>query len=238
MGISYLQASRIASEIAQERGEWSGAPLPIEGFALSIAEGFGIPTLDGACLTDRDDVSQDAQDDSASVRLINSWHCRQRSAQIMIFDDHGKRCHVVRPDFLDRGPRSIPRILAAFNVAQVQDVQAEFTAMATLQTMIKPHLFEAYALHGLFLESSKRSGIVYLFRKGFPTIALSGNGGGPMRVISALCLHPIGYYQDTFLGSMVPTDDIISHLVLMRADEHFFWRKANHHFPWDWRSGL
>jgi len=28
---------------------------------------------------------------------------------------------------------------------------------------------------------------------------------------------------------MVPTDDVIAHLMLMRADEHGFWKRANQH---------
>lgn len=37
----------------------------------------------------------------------------------------------------------------------------------------------------------------------------------------------------TPLGGSAPsataTDDVIAHLVLMRTDEHLFWRKANQH---------
>lgn len=37
---------------------------------------------------------------------------------------------------------------------------------------------------------------------------------------------------------MVPTDDVIAHLLLMRGDERLFWRRANQHHPLDPESGL
>lgn len=30
---------------------------------------------------------------------------------------------------------------------------------------------------------------------------------------------------------MVPTDDIIAHLIMMRGDERSYWSKANQHAP-------
>jgi hypothetical protein len=47
--------------------------------------------------------------------------------------------------------------------------------------------------------------------------------------LASLCLHAIGYYDGSFAGVMVPTDCVISHLMLCRADEHLYWRKANQH---------
>jgi hypothetical protein len=47
--------------------------------------------------------------------------------------------------------------------------------------------------------------------------------------LCALCLHPIGYYADTWAGVMCPTDEVIAHLVLMRGSEEKFWANANQH---------
>lgn len=105
--------------------------------------------------------------------------------------------------------------------------------MDRLQTLIKPHLWNAYALTGSFLETSTRSGITYLFRRCRPTIAISSR-----RVLCTLCLHPIGYYSESHAGSLCPTDDAIAHLLMMRADEHLFWRRANQHAPFRPESGL
>ncbi len=100
--------------------------------------------------------------------------------------------------------------------------------MEKLQGMIKPHLFQLYIMSGSFIETSPRSNVTYLFRKCKPTVAFS-SWGGKMNPIACLCLHGIGYYHGKFAGVMCPTDDIISHLTLMRGDERRFWSMANQH---------
>jgi hypothetical protein len=69
---------------------------------------------------------------------------------------------------------------------------------------------------------------IQLFRKGKPTIAIRQDeeGGHPL---CALCLHPIGYYGDTWAGVMCPTDEAIAHLLMMRGSEEKFWANANQH---------
>ena len=108
--------------------------------------------------------------------------------------------------------------------AEAWTLETEATALDKLESLIKPHLFEAYVLTGTFLETSKRSGITYVFRRCRPTLAMRND-----RLLCALCLHPIGYYKGTFAGSMCPTDEAIAHLTLMRGDEPLFWRRANQH---------
>jgi|GEM_PF-4166381 hypothetical protein len=67
-----------------------------------------------------------------------------------------------------------------------------------------------------------------LFRKGRPTIALRQDEEVNY-ALCALCLHPIGYYGDTWAGVMCPTDEVIAHLLLMRGSEEKFWANANQH---------
>ena len=75
---------------------------------------------------------------------------------------------------------------------------------------------------------SKRSQVTYMFRRGRPTIAIRQDetGGFPL---CALCLHPIGYYADTWAGVMCPTDEVIAHLLMMRGSEEKYWANANQH---------
>jgi hypothetical protein len=47
--------------------------------------------------------------------------------------------------------------------------------------------------------------------------------------LCALCLHPIGYYGDTWAGVMCPTDEVIAHLLMMRGSEEKYWANANQH---------
>lgn len=58
------------------------------------------------------------------------------------------------------------------------------------------------------------------------------------RILCALCLHPIAYYSKSWAGAMTPTDDVCAHLMMMRSDEHLFWRRANQHAPWRPEAGL
>jgi hypothetical protein len=101
-------------------------------------------------------------------------------------------------------------------------------SLNTLGTLIKHHPFKQYLLTGMFLETSKRSGITYMFRKLRPTVAITMSQGDS-RILCALCMHPIAYYEDSWAGAMCPTDDVIAHLMLMRADEHMFWKRCNQH---------
>ena len=81
---------------------------------------------------------------------------------------------------------------------------------------------------GHFAESSEHSLVTYLFRRGRPTIAIRQTEEYS-HPLCALCLHPIGYYGDTWAGAMCPTDEIIAHLLMMLGSEEKFWANANQH---------
>lgn len=97
--------------------------------------------------------------------------------------------------------------------------------------------WRSYILAGTFVETSKRSGVKYIFRKLRPTVALREHEGG-LRCIAVLCLHPLGYYQETWCGTLAPTDDVLAHLLMMRGDERKYWAKAEHHRPWETEAGM
>ena len=109
--------------------------------------------------------------------------------------------------------------------------------MQTLGTMLQHRAFKHYLLTGMFLETSARSGVTYLFRRLRPTIAITTKTGDA-RVLATLCMHPIGYYEETWAGAMTPTDDVIAHLALMRGDERLFWSRCNQHPAWAPQSGI
>jgi hypothetical protein len=117
-------------------------------------------------------------------------------------------------------------------------VDAEWKAMSKLEELIPTHLFRGYFLSGMFIETSRRSGVTYVFRRLRPTIALRPDHQGKMRILACLCMHPIGYYADSWAGALCPTDDVMSHLLLMRADEKMFWRRANQIPPYRPEAGL
>lgn len=242
MTITYQELAKRASRIAEESGEWCGAPVPIDSYPLSIAKGYVFQGLDGVKFGEDDAyetaVSAVTEAVEDKLKIINSWYCPQRGGEVVVYELNGVRKFFIDYDFLDRTAKALRRHLAAFEVANVQDYKAELKAMEKLQEMLNPAMFASYVLHGTFLETSKRSKVTYMFRKSRPTIALGWGTTGEMKFLAGLCLHPIGYYEGTFLGCMVPTDEIISHLVMMRAREDFFWRKANHHPIYAWQVGL
>jgi hypothetical protein len=116
-------------------------------------------------------------------------------------------------------------------------IESEAKALQALAQLLPHHKFKAYLLSGMFLETSKRSGTMYVFRKLRPTVALSMKGDHP-RILTCLCMHPIGYYAGSWAGSMCPTDDVLAHLLLMRGDEKMFWRRSNQIPAWNPGAGL
>jgi hypothetical protein len=230
-----------ASQLATERGEWAGAPVPISGLTLTIAPRYGLESdLRGL---DRSRISEDGEEPEEKphkdhgITHVNEWWSWQEQATVYVYEENGKRRGLVdrlENTFLHR----FHRLMAAIEVTTVQDAAAEQTAVEKLGTLLPRHLWEMYVLQGCFLETSPKSRVTYLFRKGRPTLALSANGRKSMTVLCGLCMHPLGYYEDSFCGAIVPTDEVISHLLLMRADEHRFWRTANQHPPHAWQCGL
>jgi len=142
---------------------------------------------------------------------------------VVIKDKHGRVRFTI--SFEDR----LAFTIRTLDAAAVWPVEAERKAQKKLATLIRPDLFELYELTGHFPEISKRSLVTYLFRKGRPTIALRQTEDGVSNVLCALCLHPIGYYGDTWAGVMCPTDEVIAHLLMMRGSEDKFWANANQH---------
>jgi hypothetical protein len=118
--------------------------------------------------------------------------------------------------------------IGTLDVAGAWPVEAEQKAQKKLATLIPEDLFDLYVLTGHFPEMSKRSQVTYLFRRGRPTIAIRQTEQYS-HALCALCLHPIGYYGDTWAGAMCPTDEVIAHLLMMRGSEEKFWANANQH---------
>lgn len=117
-------------------------------------------------------------------------------------------------------------------------LETESTALTTLRSLVSHHQFRQWVLTGMFIESSKKSGISYIFRRLKPTVALHADKEGMMKILCCLCLHPVGYYKDSWAGCLCPTDDAIAHLMLMRGDEHMLWRRANQHAAFRPEAGL
>lgn len=217
-------------QIAVHRGEWAGIPMPMEGDRLIVEPTYPKAAELMAIGASADEVA-DAEE-SARYKPRNTFWSWRRRQYVTVWEKDGK---------LDWGvtdySNTLGKLLSTVHAADAWGVEQEARAVDTLGTLVRHRMFKQYLLTGMFMEASPKSGIHYLFRRLRPTVAISMNGKRP-RVIACLCLHPIAYYADSWAGAMCPTDDVIAHLMLMRGDEHMFWRRANQHPPWDPAGGI
>ena len=112
--------------------------------------------------------------------------------------------------------------------ADAYNVEHEEKALSKLKCHVTERQYHRYVLTGTLMERSKRSGIVYIFRRLRPTLAFRQEGDN-YRYLAALCHHAVAYYQVSWAGALVPTDDLMSHLMYMRGDEHGFWKRSTQH---------
>lgn len=229
MAVTWAQlADALGDLMPKEHGEWCSIPMPVPGLDLTIESKNPwrerLETLQGEFNEEERKRTGELAPDGPAPTLINSWYSASKRCWVSIAEIEGKRCAFVAHD---NGIKT-RLLLDSLRVTPVWNLDAELKAQLKLQELLSEHLFRSYLMTGTFIETSKRSGVTYVFRRGRPTIALRATDEGS-KLLCSLCLHPIGYYQNTFCGAMVPTDEVIAHLLLMRGDEVLFWRRANQH---------
>jgi hypothetical protein len=202
--------------LSAKAGEWAGVPMPLDGERLSIAPGY--PFREALEPHDDDDEPL-----SPGERIRNSWYSKRLRMTVVIYERDGKIERVFLP-----GMQRLTHDLHTLGASFAWGVEQESRALQTLATLVKHNTFKQYLLTGTFLETSKRSGLVYLFRKLRPTVALRIKGEH-IKALCALCMHPVAYYEDSWGGAMCPTDDVIAHLMMVRGDEPLFWKRCNQH---------
>lgn len=232
--------------IADHIGEVAGIPFPVEGQSLVMEDRYPAelrdlltttaPTQSGPEVFHTRECSNRDMD----IRVRNRWWSRARNATVYLID-HGPGTKVELAIALQR--KHAARInfwLNTLGASLAWDVNAELKAQDKLATLIRPNLMDMYLLTGSFLETSPRSRVSYVLRRARPTVALAPVKRWPlpdgtpvdeigMKVLAVLCMHPLGYYEGTWAGAMVPTDEVIAHLLWLRADEAGYWRHANQH---------
>ena len=213
--------------IAAERQDWAGLPMPVEGTRLVIEPKFP----HAAALSKMGGDDEEPLPDDCKER--NSWWSSRLRAHVVIWEEGGKILWMTIPHH-----HRAAMEMSVLSVSDVWGIEQESNAVKLLGTMLRHRQFKQYLLTGMFAESSPRSGLTYIFRKLRPTIVLNKNAEGGPRLIAALCLHPIAYYEGSWAGAMTPTDDVVAHLAMMRGDEHLFWKRANQHHPSRPEAGL
>jgi hypothetical protein len=237
-------------------GDYQGTPVPLPDFDLvlndthpmrdyydiksvsrSLREGNAEELIDEVKFACHIDDGQECE------IFVNDWVCHVRNVHVFVVHRGGKAYALKIPLSPDQSMRRLTLLVRTIGTIDAWSLEAEYKAREKLQSMLVEHQWRQYELTGSFLERSKRSDILYVFRRLRPTVALTSRArfGGEaeyIRCLAVLCLHSIGYYQDSWGGCLTPTDDVIAHLLLMRGDEANFWAKSNLHEPWEPQAGL
>lgn len=224
-------ARYLISKIADCTREYAGLPTPIEGLSLIVE-----PTHRASKL-----YFELGQRKRPVVRreAVNAFFSTKLHSDIHVWKAEGWTKEKPKIEWgVDPGVHHAAFDLSTMGCSIAWSTEAEVKAMEKLRSLVPAHIFDMYFLTGMFLETSKRSGVTYVFRRLKPTIAIKGDKEDRMRILCCLCMHPIGYYEGSWAGSLVPTDDVLSHLLLMRADEPFYWRKSNQISPLRPNAGL
>lgn len=228
---------RHIAQLAESRGEYGGYPLPDSDKRLVLEPRFPLTSLQGA-KTGSDEPSQTQMDSAAklfdfsrgTIHLVNGWYSRRLEAMVYIYRRDGEQSVRSAVEYREsRMDAEAARTIVTMGCSRNWSVEAEEKALAKLRSLVSPTAYRYYVLTGAFMETSRRSGVIYVFQRCRPTMAIRHRPDGRLHVLASLCGHPIGYYEDSYAGAMVPTDDVVSHVLLMRGDEHLFWRKCNQH---------
>ena len=207
------------SELGKRRSEWAGYPMPHHSLKLRVEPKYPY-AIDGFRFD-----KEEEKPVTDPIEIRNSWYSSKLSSEVTVYvDESGLARGFVDPQY---GGNPLMFQLNTLLASEVWSREMEDRALAKLSTLIRPEQFDKYCLAGAFLETSKRSGVSYLFRKLRPTVAIRVAETGS-RILAVLCLHPIGHYESSWAGAMTPTDDLLAHLLLMRGCEPKFWARANH----------
>lgn len=216
--------------VAKEKGFYAGVPMPLENETLVIHPSYNeFKGLDA--IYDRKEKAADPEMESIKIRN-RFWSDKLKSDVIVVEYPDGKITFGVEP-----GVHHLTQDLQTLGCADAWGYEQETKAMELLQKLASARQMRQYVMTGMFIETSKRSGVSYIFRKLKPTVAIKEKKG-KMHILAALCMHPIAHYSGSWAGAMCPSDDVVAHLMMMRSDEHMYWRISNQHAPWRAEAGL
>lgn len=214
--------------IAEKEEEWAGMPMPLEHETLVVEPDY--PRAEKLMAFGQSKESATEPEDTVVRNVFWSWHLR---SDVVVIEKEGRITHGILP-----GNHHLDQLLRTLGCSEAWGIEQEGAAVRLIGRLLPHHALKKYLLTGSFLEKSKRSGVTYLFRRLKPTVAIVEEPDNSTRILCALCMHPIAYYQGSWAGAMCPTDDVIAHLMLMRGDEKMFWRRSSQHQSWRPQAGI
>lgn len=212
-------------KVAASRDDmWAGIPMPLDDEVLVIEPKYP-HAAELMAIGARTEEQVQAGEREAQGKIRGAFFSTHKRSIIVIFE---------RPDGrvdwgVNRPPHPLLMALKTLGCSTAWGIEQEAKALQLLAGLITHHQFKQYLLTGSFLERSPRSGVTYMFRKLRPTVAVHTGKTGKVEIMCALCAHPIGYYKGSWAGVMCPSDEVVAHLQMMRADEARFWRTSNQH---------
>lgn len=204
--LGWDEVRRRLNKIATARGEWAGIPVPVAGCKV-------------VCANERQRFAELWP--SLPGESVNSWHV-QRAFRVFMFEHDGKRTGTVINYWAERLDALFDTIRARRAVLP----DAEMTAFVALLGHLNDTQARDYVVSNMFMERGRRSGLLYLFRRGLPILTFR-TSEETVEPRAALCLHPLAYYENTHAGVLPPSDEALALLLMLRADEPYLWRKAN-----------
>ena len=212
-GMTWPEVRAYLGALAEHASEWAGIPICSDNESMVIHPKYPYAHI----------FNEKHSEDMEGCTILNIVRSHKLQKEMYVWlEADGSKHHGILP--LKSKSEMHLRTMGQY---PMWNLDAEIRAMGKLGTMTTPAQRHCYLLTGSFLETSKRSGVIYCFRRLRPTLAYSGTASGGVRLLCALCLHPIGYVTDSWAGAMVPTDEVVAHLTLMRGNEHGFWKQAN-----------
>lgn len=230
--LTWDQIRNALRRLSAEESIWAGCPLPITGINLVIEPRYARQGLNGFSFAREHDAEYEAHQkerygETEAAQLIRH---NPRTEEYLGVNDQSGRQRIVWRLKCKKADEQLRLVMDTMLALTAWDVDAELKAQVKLGSLVTDHQFKQYTMTGLFVERSKRSQVMYLFRRLRPTLALRHDPQTfQLRLLCGLCFHPVGYYEKTFAGCLVPTDDVIAHLLMMRGDERKFWAQANQH---------
>ena len=202
---SWDRLRSMVNTIALQRGEYGGYPLPDDEITITLEPSHPLTKMQGMAIN-KPEPSQQAMDIAAALfgfddendRIVvkNTWISSRTGKEVFVYHFVGQP-NKVKVAVLPRSEstRQLEMLLKTMGTSLNWSVSAEETALEKLRTIVTPAAYRYYVLTGMFIETSPRSGVTYLFHRLRPTLAFRHQPNGTIKVLAALCGHPIGYYD-------------------------------------------
>ncbi|HEU4754766.1 MAG TPA: hypothetical protein VFU47_16780, partial [Armatimonadota bacterium] len=166
------EAARFFSEAMREEGEWAGVPVPLPGLALVIEDRYPYKGLEKIRIDDSGAVEQSETESGGlepGEELVNHWVSHRHRREVFVLRKDGRSIVVSAPYLPER--ERLRYFINTSRVAVCWSVRAEAKATEKLSQLVSEHAVRNYLLTGAFVETSRRSGVSYLFRRLRPTLA-------------------------------------------------------------------